>query len=236
VTLDIVAELFDLIFGDQSVADGIKVLVARLQTPVLKVAMLNQQFFADRNHPARRFLDSISGIAIRWGKVVNAGDPFYHKLSELVDRIQHTYDGDIAVFEAANEELTGFLAEREEIEAEQARLLAEAVRAREEEMRIQREEQLLAQKAADQRLARFFTPDIPPEIEQFLHTYWRDVLQARIFASGAGQRLLRRGAAGCVGTPVDRRPQDQPGRAAAPSGCLARPPETAEHGIRRNRR
>lgn len=185
VTLDIVAELFDLIFGDQSVADGIKALVARLQTPVLKVAMLNQQFFADRNHPARRFLDSISGIAIRWGKVVNASDPFYHKLSELVDRIQHTYDGDIAVFEAANEELTGFLAEREEIEAEQARLLAEAVRAREEEMRIQREEQLLAQKAADQRLARFFTPDIPPEIEQFLHTYWRDVLQARIFASGA---------------------------------------------------
>ncbi|MCC7312293.1 MAG: DUF1631 family protein [Sulfuritalea sp.] len=184
VTLDVVADLFDLIFGDQSVAEGIKALVARLQTPVLKVAMLNQQFFADRNHPARRFLDSISAIAIRWGKVVNASDPFYRKLSELVDRIRHTYDGDVAVFEAANTELNDFLAEREEIEAEQARILAEAVRAREEEMRIQREGQLLAQKAADQQLARFITPDIPSEIEQFLHTYWRDVLQARIFASG----------------------------------------------------
>lgn len=185
VTLDIVAELFDLIFGDKSVAEGIKVLVARLQTPVLKVAMLNQRFFADRSHPVRRFLDSISGIAIRWGKVVDANDPFYRKLSELVDKIQHNYDGDIGVFEAANAELAEFLAERDEIEAEQSRVLAEAVRAREEEMRIQREGQLRAQKAADQCLAPMLAPDIPTEIEQFLRSYWRDVLQGRIYSSGA---------------------------------------------------
>lgn len=185
VTLDIVAELFDLIFGDKSVAEGIKILVARLQTPVLKVAMLNQRFFADRSHPVRRFLDSISGIAIRWGKVVDANDPFYRKLSELVDKIQHTYDGDIGVFEAANAELADFLAEREEIEAEESRILAEAVRAREEEMRVQREGQLSAQKAADQCLAPLLASDMPSEIEQFLRSYWRDVLQGRIFSSGA---------------------------------------------------
>ena len=77
VALDIVSALFDLIFGDAEISDGIKLLVSRLQMPVLKVAMINQQFFADRSHPARRFLDSISGIAIRWGKFVNASDPFY---------------------------------------------------------------------------------------------------------------------------------------------------------------
>jgi hypothetical protein len=42
----------------------------------------------------------------------------------------------------------------------------------------------LRKRRPDQQLARFITPDIPSEIEQFLHTYWRDVLQARIFASG----------------------------------------------------
>ena len=54
VTVDIVAELFDLIFNDPKVSDGIKALVARLQATVLRAAMLNQRFFADRSHPARR--------------------------------------------------------------------------------------------------------------------------------------------------------------------------------------
>lgn len=184
VTLDIVAELFDLVFGDAHVAEGIKVLVARLQTPVLRMAMLNQRFFADRSHPARQFLDSISGVAIRWGKIVNARDPFYRKLSELVDTIQNTYDGDVAVFEAANTELAEFIVEREAIEAEESRILAEAVRAREEEIRAQRQAQLQAQKDATECLSNLLRPDTPGEIEQFLLSYWRDVLQGRLVAGG----------------------------------------------------
>jgi hypothetical protein len=185
VALDIVSALFDLIFGDDNVSDGIKGLVSRLQMPVLKVAMLNQQFFADRSHPARRFLNSISGIAIRWGKFVDANDPFYRKLSELVDRIQNTYDTDAGVFEAAIAELGEFIAERDVIEAEASRTLAEAVRAREEEIRIQREMQALAQQTADHSLAPLLTSAIPKAIESFLRSYWRDVLQSRIFAFGS---------------------------------------------------
>lgn len=226
VTLDIVAELFDLIFGDKSVAEGIKVLVARLQTPVLKVAMLNQRFFADRSHPARLFLDSISGIAIRWGKVVNADDPFYRKLSELVDRIQHTYDGDVAVFEAANAELADFLAEREAIEAEENRILAEAVRAREEEMRQQRAAQLRAQRTADQLLAPLIAHGIPTEIANFLLTYWRDVLQGRVFASGAESPAVSgtlQAAADLLWTVTPKhKPEDRQRQAAALPSLLKR--------------
>ena len=185
VALDIVSALFDLIFSDDNVSDGIKALVSRLQMPVLKVAMLNQEFFADRRHPARRFLNSISGIAIRWGKFVDANDPFYRKLSELVERIQTTYDTDTGVFDAAIAELGDFIAERDAIEAEASRALAEAVRAREEEIRAQREGQALAQQTADQSLAPLLTADVPNAIENFLRSYWRDVLQSRIFSSGS---------------------------------------------------
>jgi hypothetical protein len=184
VALDIVSALFDLIFSDDNVSDGIKALVSRLQMPVLKVAMLDQQFFADRSHPARRFLNSISGIAIRWGKFVDANDPFYRKLSELVERIQSTYDADPGVFEAAITELGEFIAERDLIEAEASRTLAEAVHAREEEIRIQREAQVVAQITADQSLAPLLTSAMPKAIEHFLRSYWRDVLQNRIFAFG----------------------------------------------------
>jgi hypothetical protein len=184
VTLDIVAELFDLIFSDPNVSDGIKALVARLQTTVLRAAMLNQRFFADRSHPARRFLDSISVVAVRWGKVVNADDPFYVKLSELVDTVHSTYDGDMAVFDSANAELDAFLAEREEIEEQQNRALADAVHVREEEMRLKREAQVRVQKTANACIARVLVPEAPVEIDEFLRTYWRDVVQGRISQSG----------------------------------------------------
>jgi hypothetical protein len=184
VTLDIVSALFDLIFSDEHVAEGIKRLVSRLQVPVLKVAMLNQQFFADRGHPARRFLDSISGIAIRWGKSVNASDPFYLKLSELVERIQHTFDGNAGVFDAAIAELGEFIAQRELIEADCARELAEAVRAREDEIAQQREAQARAQIAANEAIAPLLSATLPRMIEQFLRGCWRDVLQTRLHRSG----------------------------------------------------
>jgi hypothetical protein len=184
VTLDIVAELFDLLFGDPSVAEGIKALVSRLQSTVLKAAMLNQRFFADRGHPARRFLDSISTVAIRWGKVVNADDPFYRKLSELVDKVQANYDGDMGVFDAANAELDEFLAEREKIEEQQDRELADAVHAREEEIRLTRAAQMRAQRAANQCIERVLGPQVPREIEEFLRSYWRDVVQGRISRAG----------------------------------------------------
>ena len=184
VTLDIVAQLFDLLFSDPNVAEGIKSLVARLQTTVLRAAMLNQRFFADRSHPARRFLDSISVVAVRWGKVVDTDDLFYIKLSELVDVVQSTYDGDMGVFDAANAELDAFLAEREEIEEQQNRELADAVVAREAEVRLKREAQLHMQQLANDCIARVLLPEVPAEIEEFLRSYWRDVVQMRIAQSG----------------------------------------------------
>lgn len=184
VTLDIVVKLFDLIFGDPNVSDGIKALVARLQTPVLRAAMLNQRFFADRSHPARRFLDSISVVAVRWGKVVNAEDPFYQKLSELVDKVQNTYDGDMAVFDSANADLDAFLSECEERDERQNRALADAVLAREEQMRLEREAQARAQKMANACITSVLLPEVPAQIEEFLRTYWRDVVQGRISRAG----------------------------------------------------
>lgn len=184
VSLDIVAELFDQIFNDPSIANGMKGLVARLQTTVLKAAMSNQRFFSDRSHPARRFLDSISIIAVRWGKVVNADDPFFVKLLELVNKVQATYDGDLGVFNAANAELDTFLAQREEIEEQQDRELAAAVHAREEEIRLTRAAQKRAQRAANQCIERLLGPTVTREIEEFLRSYWRDVVQGRIWQFG----------------------------------------------------
>ena len=190
ITLDIVSTLFDLIFDDDKVPDIVKGLVSRLQIPVLKVALLDQQFFADRSHPARRFLDSISGVAIRWGKTVNEGDPFYVKLSELIKRIQDSFDQDTECFGKAITELADFVSSSEAIEAETSRALAEILQRKEEELRAQREIDATARQAANYALAPLLATRLPKTIERFLLDQWREVLYKHALASGSAGTLF----------------------------------------------
>ncbi|MGH8771260.1 MAG: DUF1631 family protein, partial [Burkholderiales bacterium] len=68
MTLDIVAMLFDYILDDKDIPTAMKALIARLQIPVLKVAMLDKKFFAKKSHPARRLLDQLAYAAIGWSQ------------------------------------------------------------------------------------------------------------------------------------------------------------------------
>lgn len=191
ITLDIVATLFDLIFEDAKVPDAVKGMVSRLQIPILKVAMVDKQFFADRSHPARRFLDSVSGIAIRWGSDVDEGDPFYQKLSELVARIQDTFDQDVEVFATTITELAAFVTERETLEADTSRVVAEAAQRKEDERAAQRERQQQARLAAEQAIAPLLSDALPRPISQFLRGHWRAVLQKHALTPGVESELFR---------------------------------------------
>ena len=171
VTIDIVAMLFDFIFEDAHIPVAIKALISRLQIPVLKVVMLNPGFFADRQHPARRFLGSISGISIRWGSSVDESDPFYKKLAELVDRIQAEFESDVEVFGTALNELEAFVGERESEEDNTALTAANIV--------IQREEEAEAWERAQRAIKAFREANtLPALLDNFLTEHWVGVLQA----------------------------------------------------------
>lgn len=218
ITLDIVAMLFDLIFDDAKLPNSIKGLLSRLQIPILKVAMLDQQFFADRKHPARRFLDSISGIAIRWGKTVDEGDPFYVKLSELVARIQNSFDQDADVFGSAITELAAFVTEHEAMEVETSRVVAEIVQRKNDGLRSQHEQQATARQAANSALARLIVTGLPKAIEQFLLSHWRDVLQNHALTSGTDSaqfHVAERIAAELVRSVTPKRDADERKRQVA---------------------
>lgn len=177
VTIDIVAMLFDFIFDDAHIPVAIKALISRLQIPVLKVVMLNPGFFADRQHPTRRFLGSISSIAIRWGVSVDESDPFYAKLAELVDRIQAEFENDIEIFGTALAELEAFVDERDNEEEGTALKAANIVMMREREAEAWERAQQ-AFKAFSARAA------LPASIETFLREHWVGVLQSIAFKEG----------------------------------------------------
>ena len=171
VTIDIVAMLFDFIFDDAHIPVAIKALISRLQIPVLKVVMLNPGFFADRQHPTRRFLGSISSVSIRWGTSVDETDPFYRKLAELVERIQSEFENDVEVFGKALAELEAFVSEHDGEEEHTALKAANIVMLREKETeaweRAQRALQAFSTKAAQ-----------PTLIDTFLREHWVGVMQA----------------------------------------------------------
>ena len=171
VTIDIVAMLFDFIFDDVHIPVAVKALLSRLQIPVLKVAMLNPGFFADRQHPTRHFLGSVSGISIRWGGSVDETDPFYCKLAELVERIQAEFENDVEVFGTALTELESFVNEREDEEDDTALTAANIV--------IVREQEAEAWERAQRAVQSFRASNtVPALIDSFLGEHWTGVLQA----------------------------------------------------------
>lgn len=178
VTIDIVAMLFDFIFNDQNIPNGVKALVGRLQIPVLKLAMLDQTFFGNRNHPARRFLDEISGIALRWGGNIDLEDPFYIVLAKLIERIHDEFASDVEIFGRALDELQAFVEQREE-EEETTTKIASEVAAR-------REREAAAWERANAAVREATLEAVPAVIAEFFRQQWVEVLQ-RIAARGDGQ-------------------------------------------------
>jgi len=169
VTIDIVAMLFDFIFDDRDIPPAIKALVSRLQIPVLKVAMLDHDFFSDRQHPARRFLSSISGIAVRWGSAVDETDPFYCKLAELVEQIQNQFETDVKVFGTALVELDAFVDQRENEEESTALTATDLV--------IRHEQEATAWERAQHAVQTFWVRPLPALIEAFVSDHWIYALQ-----------------------------------------------------------
>jgi hypothetical protein len=172
VTVDIVATLFDFIFDDKEIADPIKALVARLQIPILKVAMLDKTFFSSKSHPARRLLDGISKIAAPCGPGVGHDDPLYVRIADIVERLQAGFTQDASLFETLCAELSDFLDSQEH----QADVWAE----RAAPLVAERERREIAAMAADEVLSTWLSRPLPSAVADLLAHEWR-ALMVRLY-------------------------------------------------------
>ncbi|GBL45508.1 thymidine phosphorylase [Sulfuriferula multivorans] len=108
-TIDIVAMLFDYIFDDRTIPDKLKALIGRLQIPVLKVAMLDKQFFSKKSHPARRLLDEIAAASIGWHETGEYNTRLFDKLDSIVQSILADFSEDVEIFATLLDDLLDFL-------------------------------------------------------------------------------------------------------------------------------
>lgn len=179
MTIDIVAMLFDYVFEDKSVPDTIKALIARLQIPMLKVAILDKTFFSQKSHPARHLLDVLAEASVCYADEASKEDPLYKKTESLVERIQSQFETDLNVFADAITEFQTFLAERET--ASEAFIQKSAQVLHENERR-----EMARMVAQDETERRANTPDLPIPVGTMLRGPWTRTLE-RIYLREAGR-------------------------------------------------
>ncbi|MCP4237116.1 MAG: DUF1631 domain-containing protein, partial [Aestuariibacter sp.] len=108
--IDIVSMLFDFFLEDSALPDPTKVLIGRLQIPILKAAIIDNNFFNHKKHPARQLLDCMSKISLGWGEDSAMEAKLTGKMESVVNYVLEEFDQDISVFETALENLNQLIA------------------------------------------------------------------------------------------------------------------------------
>ncbi len=169
-TIGMVAMVFDYILDDANVPDRVKGLIARLQIPVLKLALLDDEFFSRRRHPARVLLNEIASTSVGLDLDRDRdGAAFVTMLEQLVAQVLDEYDDDPKVFDTLLVEFRDW----REREQERARVFEDRARRTTEG----RERVEFAKRRIEAWIDMWAGRDnLPPFIAEFLRSTWRNTL------------------------------------------------------------
>ncbi len=177
-TIEVISMIFDYILDDRALPDFMKALIARLQIPVLKVAIIDREFFSRKSHPARQLLNELSHAGLGWSEESEAAkDRLYQKMESTVRRILNEFESDTAIFGELLVDFRKFLDDEARSYGEAQTRLLEAAQQNERQERIKL--QIAAEFA--QRLS---DRDLPADIREFLLTPWRTYATTVVLENG----------------------------------------------------
>src|SRR6185437_3085056 len=176
-TIDLVGMLFECILQDHTIPSPMQVLLARLQIPYLKVAILDRRMFAHATHPARKLLDQLADAAKGWSEESDRDHRLFAKVKSVVETLLQDFDDDIGVFERQLAEFTQFV--------EQNRKRAELAESRATEAARGRERlQDARRRAAQEILSRISGRNLPTLLRGVLTRPWANYLVLIVLRQG----------------------------------------------------
>ncbi|HVN34823.1 MAG TPA: DUF1631 family protein [Casimicrobiaceae bacterium] len=170
MTIELVAMLFDFIFETKDLPDGIKALLARLQIPVLKAAMLDGAFFAKKSHPSRLLVNALAEAGRGWSPAMGTDDPLYQHIDAIVHRILDGFTDNLAIFDEAREKLEKFLADEEKVAEANIQSTAEEI-----DQTDRREMAVAVARAEVERRIQMYP--VPNFLATFLRQQWAPTLE-----------------------------------------------------------
>ena len=170
ILIDVVAMFFDVMLQDRHLPDTVRAMIAQLQIPILKVSMLDKDFFAKKSHPARRFLNALSqaglGVSEKTKQIKSA---IFEKMEELVNRVLMEFNDDVDVFAELVEEFEIFM--------DQQQRQVDLIEERSRKVTKSSEQLELTKRQASYEIAlRLTGQSIPEFVYTFLEDAWKDVL------------------------------------------------------------
>ncbi|KNZ34519.1 MAG: hypothetical protein AD742_00300 [Methylibium sp. NZG] len=184
-TIEIVALLFQSILTEERIPATVRVWFARLQMPVLRVAVSEPDFFATVDHPARRLIDRMGACVMGFDATTRAvGDMLQKEIKRVVQVVEAYPDTGRRVFQTVLTEFERFLEHYFKNENEASRRgvsLAQQVEQR-ETMAIQYTIEL-----------RKMLNEMPVQegVRDFLFQVWADVLAVTAVKEGVQGEAIK---------------------------------------------
>jgi uncharacterized coiled-coil protein SlyX len=174
-TIEVVALMFQAILAEERIPPSIRVWFARLQIPVLRVALAEPEFFSALQHPARRLIDRMGSCVM--GFESNVGSAALEaEIKRVVQVIEQYPETGRRVFQLVYDEFQKFLSTYLSEQSSASRFVSVA-------QQVEQKETLSVQYTIE---LRKLLDDVPvrTEVRDFLFKVWVDVLAVASVKNG----------------------------------------------------
>ncbi len=183
--IDVVSMLFEFILDDENLPAAAKAEIARLQIPMLKVAVIDKEFFSTQGHPARVLLNTLAKAGIGLDESAQKeNNPIVLQIEQSVEKVITEFEDEVSIFSHVLEEFNTFMDEQHEREnsAEESALAVFQ----------HKEEVALAQAWVKETLEEVLTDkQLPEQIEKIIQGPWRDVMLHTYLNEGESSALWK---------------------------------------------
>ena len=182
--IDVVCLIFEYILDDPHLPVAAKASIGRLQIPMLKVAMLDKDFFSMNGHPARYLLNLLASTAVGIDDSEAIDHPILNKINEIIEYILDNFTDDISLFEEQTKELNSFISEHNKQEQAACHDLSQ-IQQEKEELALARAwvKETLSQHLLGRELAK-------PVVDIILGA-WKDVMLETYLQEGEHSQLWK---------------------------------------------
>jgi len=195
-TIEVVALLFQSILTEERIPASVRVWFARLQMPVLRVAVSEPDFFATTDHPARRLIDRMGACVMGFDAhgAPTTGSAVEKEIKRVVQVVEAYPDTGRRVFQTVLTEFERFLENYFKNENEASRKGVSLAQ------QVEQRETLTIQYTIELRKMLNEVP-VSDGVREFLFQVWADVLAMTALKAGLGSdeiRAMKRAAADLI--------------------------------------
>jgi hypothetical protein len=175
-TIEIVALMFQSILAEERIPPAVRVWFARLQMPVLRVALAEPEFFGSLEHPARQLIDRMGSCVLGFDSSAISGSALENEIRRVVQVIEQYPETGRRVFQLVYDEFQRFLSRFLTEKGPTQKLVSVA-------QQVEQKETMAIQYTIE---LRKMLSDVPvrDEIREYLFKIWAEVLAVAAVKNG----------------------------------------------------